>query len=101
MDRFWSAGPGEAVLGHVSKKTAFDLPGGCGLGVGVTAIDEKDAVALVEAVLFTDRPMPSDYVTKWLASLDELDQNHVRPIGFHLRRRVWYPNIGDPQVVDW
>jgi hypothetical protein len=90
---FWVTFPG---------KTAFDLPGGCGLGVGVTAMDEKDAIALVEAVLFTDQPMPSEYAIKWLASLDELDQNHVRPnMGFHLRRRVWYPNIGDPQIVDW
>jgi hypothetical protein len=80
-----------------------DLPPGVGFGggVGVTAIDEKDAMALVEAVLFTDRPVPAEYTIAWLRSLDDLDQGHVIPnMGFHMRRRVWFPNIPDPQVVD-
>lgn len=90
---FWIAFPG---------MTAFNLPGGAGLGVGVTAIDERDAVALVQAVVFDGGRLPECYSIEWLRSLDDLDQNHVRPnMGFHLRRRVWYPNIGDPQIVDW
>lgn len=70
----------------------FNLPMGTGLGVGVTANDEADALEQTRSLLFRVHPFPASFEIKEVKHLDDLDQNHVRSnMENHLKRGVWYP----------
>ena len=59
-----------------------------GLGAGVTAVDEADAVALLEA-RFGNLEIVH---VKTVHHIDELEQNHVRPnMSNFLKRGIWFP----------
>jgi len=59
------------------------------IGAGVTAYSEADAAAMCSAA-FGDSARVSSI--RRVASVDELDQNHVVPnMGNWLRRGIWFP----------
>ncbi len=63
-------------------------------GFGITAWSEKDAVNLLKEKVFKNVDLPKIIETKIITSLDDLEQNHVKPnIGNPVFRGVWYPNF--------
>ncbi|HEV2503365.1 MAG TPA: hypothetical protein VGV39_09825 [Mesorhizobium sp.] len=63
------------------------------LGVGITAYDARDALALLKLRFFAEAEMPVCRI-KPIESIEDIEQNHVRPnIGNFLRRGVWYPAV--------
>ena len=63
-----------------------------GFGVGVTAFDEADAVALVRKVTGRDR-LPTIKNMEPNVRYDDLEANHVQKnLGNMAVRGVWYPN---------
>lgn len=76
MEVYWikPAGPG--------------LPHGAAFGLGVTAIDRDDALALLREKI---GPCEIGSV-RVIRSLDDLEENHVRKnMGNFLKRGIWYP----------
>lgn len=71
------------------EPTGPDLPRGAGFGLGVTAIDLDDALALVR-----EKVGPCEIgSSRVIRSMDEVEQNHVRKnMGNFLKRGIWYPN---------
>ncbi len=68
-----------------------------GLGYGVTALDEADAVSLIQRYFLDNNHLKveKDTITsiQLINDLSEIEQNHVRPnMGNHLRRGIWYPS---------
>lgn len=67
------------------------LPAWMTLGVGVTASDARDALALLKLHFFAEAEMPVCRVRP-VESVEDLEQDHVRPnVGNFLRRGIWYP----------
>ena len=64
------------------------------LGIGVTAADELDAFGIVLECFYRNRVAPPEALVKAISSLNDLDQNPVRPnMGNYLRRGVWFPSF--------
>ncbi|UKN02708.1 hypothetical protein K6119_04165 [Paracrocinitomix mangrovi] len=63
------------------------------LGFGVSAWSEEDALQLLKQTVFNGEDIPKIIEIQTIKSLDELEQNHVRPnIGSPTHRGVWFPN---------
>ena len=60
-----------------------------GLGVGITASSDEDAIALCRAAW----PDVSEIITiRAVSDMREIDQNHVAPnMGNWFKRGIWYP----------
>jgi len=74
----------------------FGNPGSTGLlmGIGVTAIDENDAIGLIKKNFFNNSSIPHVSEIKIVESLDDLDKYHILPnIGNPFLRGVWFPRI--------
>ncbi len=71
------------------EPTGPDLPQGAAFGMGVTARDLDDALALLR-----ERLGPCEIgSSRRIRSMEEVEQNHVRPnMGNFLVRGIWYPN---------
>jgi len=73
------------------KKDFERLPTRMMPGVGVTASDAGDALDLLKLHFFAETEIPACRITL-VESIDDIEQNHVRPnIGNFLRRGIWYP----------
>jgi len=77
---------------EVDRSNDADLPVSIWAGVGVTAENELEAKKIaIEKVVGTNCDIGS-LTAVVVQSLEELDQNHVRPnIGNFLKKGVWYP----------
>ena len=72
-------------------------PPGVLLGVGVTAFDKADAIALMKEKVFTKVPFPPISGIREDVDISTLDAGHVLPnMGNVLKRGIWFP-IG----YDW
>jgi hypothetical protein len=61
-------------------------------GVGVTAHDRQDALALVKELVFGDQDLPIVLEVQEGIDISKLDQKHVVPnMGNPLKRGVWFP----------
>jgi hypothetical protein len=67
-------------------------PPGTLLGCGVTARDRDDAIALIKASVFHNRPFPPIKREVQDIDISSLDAGHVRPsMGNIFARGVWFP----------
>lgn len=67
-------------------------PAGIGWGVGVTAIDQDDAIKIINQKIFKGATMPG--IKRMVENIDirDLDQGHVLPnINPPNWRGVWFP----------
>lgn len=71
------------------------LPVGTKLGCGVTAYDKDDAINMMKKLIFKGWDKIPISLIKENISLDDLEQNHVKPnIGNIMVRGIWFPNLG-------
>jgi len=69
-----------------------EAPAGTRIGVGVTAMDKRDALRLVAHRVFNDAPLPALKDVRENVDIATLDAGHVRPsIGSPHVRGVWFP----------
>ncbi|MEA2354455.1 MAG: hypothetical protein QOD61_584 [Solirubrobacteraceae bacterium] len=81
MRRFW-----------FTFEPSQDLPPAVAYGCGVTTFNYDDAVALLQARVFTDHPMPPPRSVTEDVDVSELDPGHIRPnMGDPAVRGVWFP----------
>jgi hypothetical protein len=67
-------------------------PIGARFGVGVTAIDRRDALRLIAHRVFSDRPLPPVKDIREDVDVSSLDERHVLPnMGPPHVRGVWFP----------
>jgi hypothetical protein len=67
-------------------------PTGTRLGVGVTAIDDRDALQLVAHRVLNDGPLPPIKEIRANVDVSMLDEGHVLPnMGLPHVRGVWFP----------
>jgi hypothetical protein len=82
LRRFWFQFEGDAC----------ELPPRLGLGCGISAWSEADALELLHACVFKGKP--SARIKSIEADIDDstLDPSHVRPnMGVCVQRGVWFP----------
>lgn len=75
------------------KQSIFDNPPiGTLLGIGVTAESKEEALILIKDKVYINRDMPEiEFVDSYI-SIDNLEENHVRPnIGNMDDKGIWFP----------
>lgn len=73
-------------------ESVFKVPGGIGLGCGVCAFSEDDAIRIMDEKIFTEIKRPP--ILKVIEDVDirKLDQGHVIPNMLPpVYRGIWYP----------
>lgn len=70
------------------------LPPGALLGYGVTAVDRRDAEAILSATLLNGEPLPTSGEVIEDVDVRTLDKGQVLPsMGDPSVRGVWYPRV--------
>ncbi len=68
------------------------LPGGVGLGCGVTAESQDVALEMISQRIFMGEPLPSVRRVTEGVDVSELDPGHVLPnMGDVSKRGIWFP----------
>jgi hypothetical protein len=71
---------------------AVNYPMGIGIGCGVTAIDYKDAIKIMEEKIFKKIKSPRILKTIENIHISKLDQEYVIPnMGAVIYRGIWFP----------
>ena len=74
--------------------SAERLASGAGLGCGLTAVDRRDAEAMLAASVFGGGPLPAVLEVVEDVDVRDLDEGHVLPnLGDPSARGVWFPRL--------